>query len=161
MILLSATGLGRQYSGDPVFEELSFEVRAGDRIGLVGPNGAGKSTLVKILAGLDQPDYGHLSVRPGIRVSLLRQQPDFGPEETLMEVARSGVASLLDLQRELEEAAHEVAEAEDDADRERATRRYTQVQDQLEHRDAYTLDHRIEEVLLGRPGPFQGGSSLA
>ena len=149
MILLSATGLGRQYSGDPVFEELSFEVRAGDRIGLVGPNGAGKSTLVKILAGLDQPDYGHLSVRPGIRVSLLRQQPDFGPEETLMEVARSGVASLLDLQRELEEAAHEVAEAEDDADRERATRRYTQVQDQLEHRDAYTLDHRIEEVLLG------------
>jgi ATP-binding cassette subfamily F protein 3 len=149
MILLSANGLGRQYSGDPVFEGLAFEVRAGDRIGLVGPNGAGKTTLLNILAGLDQPDYGHLSVRPGIRVSLLRQQPEFGPEETLLDVARLGVASLLDLQRELEEAAHEVADAEDPADRDRATRRYTQIQDQIEHRDAYAIDHRVEEILLG------------
>ena len=149
MILLSATGLGRQYSGDPVFEGLAFEVRAGDRIGLVGPNGAGKSTLLKILAGLDQPDYGHLSVRPGIRVSLLRQQPEFSAEETLLDVARSGVASLLELQRELEEAAHEVADAQDPAERDRATRRYTQIQDQIEHHDAYAIDHRVEEILLG------------
>ena len=58
MILISATGLGRQYSGDPVFQDLAFEVRAGERIGLVGPNGAGKTTLMQLLAGNDQPDYG-------------------------------------------------------------------------------------------------------
>src|SRR4051794_9018898 len=114
MILLSANDLGRQYSGDPIFTGLRFDVRAGERIGLVGPNGAGKTTLMRVVAGLDQPDYGHLHVRPGIRVSLLRQEPDFGPEQTLMEVARSGLASLLDLQRELEEAAQEMAEADDD-----------------------------------------------
>ena len=84
MILISATGLGRQYVGDPVFTELAFEVRAGERIGLVGPNGAGKTTLIKLLAGLEQPDYGSLFVRPGIRVSLLRQESDFEPGETLM-----------------------------------------------------------------------------
>src|SRR3954453_3020341 len=109
MILLSASDLGRQFAGDPVFNGLKFDVRAGERIGLVGPNGAGKTTLMRILAGHDQADYGSLSVRPGIRVSLLKQEPDFAPDQSLMEVARSGLASLLDLQRELEEAAQEMA----------------------------------------------------
>ena len=132
MILISAHGLGRQYAGDPIFLDLAFEVRAGERIGLVGPNGAGKTTLMKLLAGLESPEYGQVHVRPGIRVSLLRQQPEFGPDETLMDVARSGLASLMDLQRELEEAAQEMAEAEDEADRERASRRYDELHERLD-----------------------------
>jgi len=149
MILISAQGLGRQYAGDPIFNDLAFEVRAGDRIGLVGPNGAGKTTLMKLLDRSEQPEYGQLYVRPGVRVSLLRQQPDFAPGQTLMDVARSGLASLLDLQRELEEAAQEMAEAEDEADRERAARRYDQVHERILHQDAYDVDYRVEEVLSG------------
>src|SRR3954452_15428456 len=149
MILISANDLGRQFAGDPIFEDLKFEVRAGERIGLVGPNGAGKTTLMRILAGHDQADYGSLYVRPGIRLSLLRQHPEFGPDETLMSVARSGIASIIDLQRELEEAAQELAEAEDDDDRARASRRYDELHNQLVHQDAYSIDHRVEEVLGG------------
>src|SRR5438309_2529814 len=149
MILISATGLGRQYYGDPIFQDLKFEVRAGERIGLVGPNGAGKTTLMRLIARLDQADYGDLYVRPGIRVSLLRQEPDFGPDETLISVARSGLASLIDIQEEMEEAAREMAEAEDDADRSRASRRYDELRDRLEHQDAYSVDHRVEEILGG------------
>jgi ATP-binding cassette, subfamily F, member 3 len=149
MILISAQALGRQFRGDPIFNELNFEVRAGDRIGLVGPNGAGKTTLIKILAALDKPDYGQLFVRPGIRVSLLRQEPDFKPGETLIDVVKAGLASVLDLQNELEEAAQEMAEAEDPDDRRRAERRYDELHSLIEHQDAYTIDHRIEEVLTG------------
>jgi ATP-binding cassette subfamily F protein 3 len=167
MILASASGLGRQYTGDPLFTDLAFEIRAGERIGLVGPNGAGKTTLMRLLAGLDQPDMGRLHLRQGVRVSLLRQQPDFDPNKTLFEVARSGLASLLELQDELEEAAREMAEADDDADRERASRRFADLQDQLEHQDAYAIEHRVEEIVSGlgfkteefhRPaGTFSGG----
>ena len=149
MILVSANGLGRQFAGDPVFSELKFEVRTGERIGLVGPNGAGKTTLMRILAAQDKPDYGSLYSRSGIRISLLRQHPDFTSDETLMSVARSGLASVLELQRELEEAAQEMGEAEDDAERERATRRYAEIHDRLEHQDAYSVDHRVEEILTG------------
>ena len=66
-----------------------------------------------------------------------------------MDVARSGLASLIDLQRELEEAAQEMAEAEDEADRDRASRRYDELHEQLEHQDAYSIDHRVEEILDG------------
>ncbi len=149
MILTSASGLGRQFAGDPVFQDLKFEVRAGERIGLVGPNGAGKTTLMRLLAREDQADYGQLYIRPGIRVSLLRQQPEFGSDQTLIDVARSGMGSLIDLQIALEEAAQEIAEADDDADLERATKRYTELHDRLEHQDAYSIDHRVEEVLGG------------
>lgn len=149
MILVSANGLGRQFAGDPVFSELKFEIRTGERIGLVGPNGAGKTTLMRILAAQDKPDYGSLYSRSGIRISLLRQHPDFTADETLMSVARSGLASVLELQRELEEAAQELGEAEDDTERERATRRYAEIHDRLEHQDAYSVDHRVEEILTG------------
>jgi len=149
MILVSAQDLGRQYSGDPIFSDLRFEIRAGERIGLVGPNGAGKTTLMRVLAGLDQPEYGHLHVRAGIKVSLLRQEPDFAADQTLMAVARSGLASLVDLQREMEEAATEMSEAEDENDRDRATRRYAEIHDRLEHQDAYSIEHRVEEILGG------------
>jgi len=153
MILISARGLGRQYAGDPVFLDLAFEIRAGERIGLVGPNGAGKTTLMKLLEGVEAPEYGRIHVRPGIRIALLEQQPEFGPDETLMDVARSGLASLLDLQRELEEAAQEMAEAEDGAedgaDRDRASRRYDELHERLVHQDAYSIDHRVEEILCG------------
>jgi ATP-binding cassette subfamily F protein 3 len=149
MILISATGLGRQFRGDPVFSELAFEVRAGERIGLVGPNGAGKTTLLQILAGLDQPDYGQLFVRPGIRTSLLRQEAVFAAGQTLMEVAKSGLTSLIDLRNELEEAASEMAAAEDPAEAQRALRRYDELHGLIEHQDAYSIDHRVEEVLSG------------
>jgi ATP-binding cassette, subfamily F, member 3 len=149
MILVSATDLGRQFSGDPIFAGLRFEIRAGERIGLVGPNGAGKTSLMRLLSTDDAPDYGHLHVRAGVRVSLLRQEPDFSPDQTLLDVARSGLASLLDLQHELEVAALELSEADDDADRERASRRYQELRDRIEHQDAYSLDHRVEEILGG------------
>ena len=77
MILVSANGLGRQFAGDPIFHGPQVRGPRRERIGLVGPNGAGKTTLMRLLARHDQADYGSLYIRPGIRVSLLRQEPDF------------------------------------------------------------------------------------
>ena len=149
MILLSAKDLGRHIAGDPIFQGLDFDLRTGQRVGLVGPNGVGKTTLLKVLNGQDKPDYGNLYVRPGAQVSLLRQQPDFGPVLTLRDVARSAMAGLVRLQEQLHETAEAMASAKTEDERTAASVRYEQIHEQLEHHDAFSIEHRVEEVLFG------------
>ena len=66
MLLLSCSNISRGYDATPLFEDVAFEVHAGERVGFVGPNGAGKTTLLRVLAGTDEPDSGKvtLHVRP-------------------------------------------------------------------------------------------------
>ncbi|MCI0456533.1 MAG: ABC-F family ATP-binding cassette domain-containing protein [Gemmataceae bacterium] len=82
-ILLSSTSLSKAYGPQPLFTDISLDLRAGERVGLIGPNGSGKSTLLKILLGLEQPDSGTVSVRRTARVGYLPQDPVFDPNRTL------------------------------------------------------------------------------
>jgi ATP-binding cassette subfamily F protein uup len=85
-VLLSAESLTKSYTSRPLFEGLSFTVSEGDHVGLVGPNGSGKSTLLKILAGVEEPDSGARSMRKGVRVGYVPQDPVFAPGKTVEEV---------------------------------------------------------------------------
>src|SRR5262245_36115350 len=109
MILLATREISRQFDADPVFHSVSIEIRPGDRIGLVGPNGTGKTTLLRILAGFDEPDVGQVERHPNADVALLEQEADFSPHRSLLEEAKSGLASLYELQRESAEIAEQMA----------------------------------------------------
>lgn len=149
MILLNAVQLTRQFDAEPVLDGVSFEVRPGERIGLVGPNGAGKTTLMQILAGLDEPDEGHLEQHQSARLALLEQSPQFDPERTLLDEAKSGLASLYALQDEALEMADKIAHETDPAARVRWQKRYDVVQHELERLSAFNVDHRVDEILEG------------
>jgi ATP-binding cassette subfamily F protein uup len=93
-LLLSCEAVSKAYGTRALFEELSLGLFEGDQVGLVGPNGSGKSTLLKILAGLEAPDRGTRSVRGGVRVGYVPQDPVFAPGGTVEDVlvgALSGV----------------------------------------------------------------------
>jgi len=109
MILLTAHELTRQFDAEPVFENVSFDIRPGEKVGLVGPNGVGKSTLMRILAGFDEPDSGRVDRHPATQLEMLQQQTEFAPERTLIEEARSGLGSLYGLQQELLELTDDMA----------------------------------------------------
>jgi ABC transport system ATP-binding/permease protein len=85
-LLLSVEALGKAYGTRSLFDRLSVGLFEDDRVGLVGPNGSGKSTLLKILAGLEAPDLGTRSVRGGIRVGYVPQDPVFPPSTTVERV---------------------------------------------------------------------------
>ena len=61
MILMQLSHVTKSFDGEEIFEDVNFEVKTGERIGIVGRNGAGKSTLMKIIAGVENYDSGHIS----------------------------------------------------------------------------------------------------
>ncbi len=93
-VLLSCEAVSKAYGTRSLFEELSFGLFEGDQVGLVGPNGSGKSTLLKILAGLESPDGGTRSIRGGIRVGYVPQDPVLPSGVTVEDVMAAAVARL-------------------------------------------------------------------
>jgi ABC transport system ATP-binding/permease protein len=81
--IISAQGLSKRFGSAPLFEDVSFVVSEGARIGLIGPNGAGKSTLLEILHGRVKPDSGTVALRKGTRLSSVPQISEFAPDETV------------------------------------------------------------------------------
>lgn len=94
--LLRASDISLTFGGTPLLTDVSFSVRAGDRIALVGRNGSGKSTLLKIVANLVQPTNGEVTSERNTTVRYLRQQPDFGDHTTLGDYVVSGLSPLDD-----------------------------------------------------------------
>ena len=84
--IVNAQAIGKAYGASPLFEDISFTVSEGDRIGLIGPNGSGKSTLLGILSGGIEPDSGVVSVRRHTRLSYVIQDSQFAPGETVRSV---------------------------------------------------------------------------
>ena len=111
MILLDVADVRKRFGPEPVLEGVTFELRPGDRVGLVGPNGSGKTTLLRILAGKDEADAGSCQVHPAAHLGYLEQQPHFEPDRTLHDEARSALADLLSLQQEAVEVAAAIADA--------------------------------------------------
>src|SRR6266542_666269 len=93
-LLLSCDAVSKSYGTRALFEELSFGLFEGDQVGLVGPNGSGKSTLLKILAGLTSPDHGTRSVRGGIRIGYVPQDPVLEPGLTVEAIVASGLTGV-------------------------------------------------------------------
>jgi ATP-binding cassette subfamily F protein uup len=85
-VLLSVHELTKAFGPRPLFTGLSFDLQAGEKIGLIGPNGSGKTTLLKLLAGVEEPDAGMRSQRRGVRVGYLAQVDVFGPAMTVRDV---------------------------------------------------------------------------
>ena len=92
--IISAQGLSKRYGGVPLFQNVSFTISEGDRIGVIGPNGSGKSTLLDILSGITLPDTGDVAIRKGTHLNLVRQISEFAPGDTV----RSVITKALDQQ---------------------------------------------------------------
>ncbi len=84
--ILNAQGVSKRFGAVPLFQEISFTVSDGDRVGLIGPNGAGKSTLLAVLAGEQDADAGEVAVRKRARIGYVKQESNFAEGLTVREV---------------------------------------------------------------------------
>jgi len=89
--ILNAQGVSKRFGVTPLFQDISFAVNEGDRIGLIGPNGAGKSTLLAVLAGEMSPDTGEVSVRKRARIGYVKQISEYAKGDTVRSVLEAAL----------------------------------------------------------------------
>lgn len=84
-VLVGIHSISKSFGTQHLFENISFTICQGERIGLIGPNGSGKTTLLRILVGIEKADEGHISKKQGLRIGYASQLPEF-PSLSLEEV---------------------------------------------------------------------------
>jgi ATP-binding cassette subfamily F protein uup len=116
MPALSALHLHKTFGPQVVLEDVSFSLARGEKVGLIGANGAGKSTLAKILAGIETADGGTVSVRRGLSIAYLAQEPVLDPSKTARAIVEEALADWRRALARHEEISAKIAEgAGDDA----------------------------------------------
>ena len=149
--MISVDQLVVSFGGFELFKGISLLVSPKDRIGLVGKNGAGKSTLLKILAGLQLPNEGVVSVPNDVRLGYLPQHMEVFDGRTVFEEAVTSFDEILDLERRIEEINHEIATRTDyeSADFNRLITHVTEFNDLFHMLGGNNFEAEVERTLLG------------
>jgi len=136
----------RKAHGDKVIlDDVTMSFYPGAKIGVVGPNGAGKSTILKIMAGLDQPSNGEARLSPGYTVGILLQEPPLNDAKTVLGNVEEGVAEIkakLDRFNEISTLM-----ADPDADFDTLLAEMGDLQEALDHANAWDLDAQLEQAM--------------
>ncbi len=84
MNIINIEHISKTFGDKVIFEDASFGIHEGDKVGIIGINGTGKSTLLKMIAGQEMPDSGQIVRQNGLTVACLPQNPVFAPGATVM-----------------------------------------------------------------------------
>ncbi|MDR2133448.1 MAG: ABC-F family ATP-binding cassette domain-containing protein [Clostridiales Family XIII bacterium] len=154
MIVLSVKNLTKTYGANTVLHEVNFHVNRGDRVGIVGANGAGKTTLLNILTGLSSPDAGELFIAPSLTVGYLRQDGNFNSERTVYEEMLEALGDLVEMERELEALAGEIARRSESGESTRGLlSRHDRLAEDFKSRGGYGYRSEISGVLSSMAFP--------
>ena len=111
--MLNIHELSISFQGEFLFEDITFRLNAGDRVGLVGKNGAGKSTMLKILSKDLEPDTGQIAIEKDISIGFLRQDIDFVEGRTVLEEAYQAFEEIKRLEKQIDDINTQLAERTD------------------------------------------------
>ncbi len=148
--MLQLSSLTKGFGGRTLFDRVTWQVSAGDRVGLCGPNGSGKTTLLRMLAGLDEADTGEITKRSGLTIGYLPQDGLGHSGRSLVDEVRAAFQPLLDVQRTMEDLEHQLADSRFSREEHDAIlERYSELQHRFRDEDGYAIDLRVAGVLNG------------
>lgn len=152
MILLQLNDLTKSFDGEDIFNNVDFEVKTGERIGIVGRNGAGKSTLMKIIAGVETYDSGQVSKSKNLKLGYLTQQMTLNTNQTVFDEMSKPFESMKKLESEMKFETDWLAQHADEYDTESYKThidRYESLSNQFEQQEGYQYESKIKTVLHG------------
>jgi ATP-binding cassette ChvD family protein len=128
-----------------ILDDVTLMFYPGAKIGVVGPNGAGKSTVLQIMAGLQQPSNGEAYLTPGFTVGILLQEPILDETKNVIDNVKEGVAETVSMLKRFDEISEEMANP--DADYDKLLAEMGDLQEKLDHRNAWELDSQLEQAM--------------
>jgi len=146
-IIYSMVGVGKNYDKRAVLKDIYLSYFYGAKIGVIGLNGSGKSSLLRIMAGVDKEFNGEAMLSPGYTVGYLEQEPLIDDQRTVREIVEEAVQETIHLLKEFEEINAKFAEPMSDDEMNKLLDRQGEVQEKLDHLDAWDLDARLEMAL--------------
>jgi sulfate-transporting ATPase len=146
-IIYSMVGVGKNYDKRAVLKDIYLSYFYGAKIGVIGLNGSGKSSLLRIMAGIDKEFNGEAVLSPGYTVGYLQQEPLIDDARTVREVVEEAVQGTVNLLKEFEAINAKFAEEMSDDDMNKLLERQGEVQERLDHLDAWDLDARLEMAM--------------
>jgi ATP-binding cassette subfamily F protein 3 len=111
--MLNIHNLSVSFQGEYLFEEITFRLNGGDRVGLVGKNGAGKSTMLRIISGEQEYDTGSIAIEKEIQIGFLKQDIDFVEGRTVLEESYEAFSEIKKLEQQLEDINTQLSERTD------------------------------------------------
>jgi ATPase subunit of ABC transporter with duplicated ATPase domains len=145
--VIAFTGVSKQYGGQILFVEASFQINPGERIGLVGPNGAGKSTVFRMICGDEEPDDGVIERPRRMTLGFFRQDVGDMRGRSILEETVAGAGEVAELGIELHKLTARLEAAGDDLDD--VVARFGEVQARYQDLGGYELEARAQSILHG------------
>ena len=146
-IIYSMIRVSKYYDKKPVLKDINLSYFYGAKIGVLGLNGSGKSSLLRILAGVDTDFEGRTTISPGLTVGMLEQEPHLDPEKNVKEVVEEAVQDTVDLLEEFNQINEKFAEPMSDDEMNDLITRQGEVQEKLDHLDAWELDSKLDMAM--------------
>ncbi|MFA5073066.1 MAG: energy-dependent translational throttle protein EttA [Nitrospirota bacterium] len=143
-IIYSMVGVGKFFDKKPVLKDIYLSYFYGAKIGVLGLNGSGKSSLLRIMAGVDKEHVGEAVLSPGYTVGFLEQEPQLDNTKTVRQIVEQGVQETVDLLNEFNKINEQFANPMSDDEMNKLITRQGEVQEKLDHANAWDLDSRLD-----------------
>jgi ATPase subunit of ABC transporter with duplicated ATPase domains len=145
--VIAFSGVSKQYGGQILFVEASFQINPGEKVGLVGPNGAGKSTVFRMISGEEDPDDGQIERPKKLTLGFFRQDVGDLRGRSILAETCAGAGEVAELAAELAELTAKMENPGDDLDQ--VVERFSDVQARYQDLGGYDLEARAHAILAG------------